>query len=78
MQMYYVNVTSLNTTSEGRIKTLTPIPFEPCTSENFGMQENVEEFYAKGMQQFLCVPKDFDNDGVALAGDYYTKAFYYF
>jgi hypothetical protein len=50
MQMYFVNVTSLNTTSEeGRIKTLTPIPFVSCTSDNFGMQENVEEFFAKGM-----------------------------
>ena len=53
MQVNFVNITSFNSTPEGRVKVTTPIGSQPCTKEIFGM--NDQEFYSAGLLTFQCV-----------------------
>lgn len=44
----YVNVTYVNQTNEGRIKTVTSFLYENCTKELFGFSDD-KEFYTTGL-----------------------------
>jgi hypothetical protein len=52
--MNYVNVTYVNSTNEGRLKKVTPIKFENCTIDLFGLKNN-SDFYTTGLQNYKCI-----------------------
>jgi hypothetical protein len=51
------------------MKIVTPVPFDVCTKENFGMNEN--EFYSAGLKTFTCVNSTSMLD-MPRGGDYFT------
>lgn len=65
----HVNITSFNSSSNGRVKITTLLPFDVCTMENFGMNEN--EFFSSGLSTFSCVNSTTMRD-LPIAGDYFT------
>lgn len=73
----YVNVTYVNQTNEGRLKTVTPFSFENCTEELFGF-DDITEFYTTGIQNYQCLSQGQNITEMPLIGDYYSKTFTYF